>query len=62
MDEALKLFEKSNIGYTELNVSCAFHSKIVEPANIELSKFLDNITFNVHRIPITANVTENFSS
>ena len=60
VNEALKLFENSNIGYTELNVSCAFHSKIVEPANIELSKFLDNITFNEPKIPITANVTGEF--
>ncbi|SES74219.1 [Acyl-carrier-protein] S-malonyltransferase [Oceanobacillus limi] len=40
-----------------LNVSGPFHSRLMEPANEEFAKYLDEVSINDARLPVTANVT-----
>lgn len=40
-----------------LNVSAAFHSRFMQPAQAEFARFLEQCTFAAPRIPVIANVT-----
>ncbi|MCH8906407.1 MAG: acyltransferase domain-containing protein, partial [Candidatus Heimdallarchaeota archaeon] len=60
VENAIKEFESRGITAIKLSVSAAFHTEIVEPANVPLSEWLDGIMFHRAKIPITSNVTGEF--
>ncbi|MDH5403301.1 MAG: acyltransferase domain-containing protein, partial [Candidatus Heimdallarchaeota archaeon] len=60
VENAIELFKTKGMNVIPLSVSAAFHTKIVEPAGKPLSEFLDSITFNKPKIPISSNVTGEF--
>ena len=57
IDEAVKVFKKKGMNPVILNVSAAFHSKIVAPAAKKLAEFLQKIEFKVPKIKVLSNVT-----
>ena len=58
--QAMSIFESRGFSATALATSHAFHSKIVEPANEPLRRFLETLEINWPKIPITANVDGDF--
>ena len=58
INEAVKAFKKKKMNPIILNVSSAFHSKIVSPAAKQLAEFLRSIKFNSPpKIKVFSNVT-----
>ena len=58
-----ELFLKNNImKYVILNVSAAFHSKLMIEAQKELSKFIDQLNFNTNKINIISNYNAEVSN
>ncbi|MDO5976694.1 ACP S-malonyltransferase [Flavivirga jejuensis] len=55
---AQPFFEKAGCDlYLTLNVSGAFHSRLMENSKIEFENYLNNFSFNKPKIPIISNVT-----
>jgi trans-AT polyketide synthase/acyltransferase/oxidoreductase domain-containing protein len=56
--KAQSAFEKAGAKlYVPLNVSGAFHSRYMKPAQEEFEKFIEQFTFNQPKIPVIANFT-----
>ena len=60
IDDAIKMFTDMGIQAVQIPVSHAFHSAIVRPAMPQYRAFLDTLTFNAPKMPITTNVTAEF--
>ena len=60
VDDAIKMFTDMGIQAVQIPVSHAFHSEIVRPAMPQYRAFLDTLTFNAPKLPITTNVTAEF--
>ena len=56
IDQAKKVVEDLGARYVYLNVSAAFHSRLMQPAQDEFSSFLQDVTFGELNIPVIANV------
>ncbi|CAH9066896.1 Polyketide biosynthesis protein BaeE [Pseudoalteromonas holothuriae] len=54
---AAKLFENAGARYIPLNVSAAFHSKLMDPVTEEFVQFLNQFTYSPLKVPVIANVT-----
>ncbi|MBB4952063.1 trans-AT polyketide synthase/acyltransferase/oxidoreductase domain-containing protein [Agrobacterium vitis] len=54
---AQPVFEAAGARYVKLNVSAAFHSRYMRPAQEEFSRFLAQFQFSAPRFPVIANVT-----
>ena len=58
IEKAIKLFKNNNIRkLIRLNVSGAFHSPLMEEANLSLNKVINSVNFNNTEIPIYQNVS-----
>ncbi len=57
-----KLLKISDIIYQKLNVSHAFHSRLMEPIKDHFIDMLSNISFNTPNIPIISNLTGDWLS
>ncbi|MHA1828056.1 MAG: SDR family NAD(P)-dependent oxidoreductase [Candidatus Heimdallarchaeaceae archaeon] len=55
--QLIELANKEKIVARELNVSTAFHSRIVKSVEGEMKRILDKLTFNPPKIPVYCNVT-----
>ena len=60
IDDAIKMFTDMGIQAVQIPVSHAFHSEIVRPAMPKYRAFLDTLTVNAPKMPITTNVTAEF--
>ena len=63
LDKSIEIFKSNNIRkIIKLNVSGAFHSPLMEQANVSLNKAINSVNFNDTKIPIYQNVSpiENF--
>ncbi len=60
VQEAIKVFTEKKIKAIKLNVSAAFHTKIVAPAAETLAEYLRTITFSRPKIPVSSNVLGDF--
>lgn len=60
--KVMNLFEGKGIMTTQLSVSQAFHSKLVEPVVNDFKTVLSQVEFGVPKIPIVSNVTGEFVS
>ncbi|MER6910053.1 ACP S-malonyltransferase [Streptomyces sp. NPDC000594] len=54
---AKPLFESGKHLFAPLNTSGAFHSRYMEPARREFSRFLEGVTFSPPKVPVISNVT-----
>ncbi|MBL4763640.1 MAG: ACP S-malonyltransferase [Gammaproteobacteria bacterium] len=54
---AAKLFESAGARYIPLNVSAAFHSKLMDPITDEFARFLSQFKYSPLKVPVIANVT-----
>ncbi|MCX2924135.1 ACP S-malonyltransferase [Streptomyces sp. NEAU-W12] len=54
---AKPLFQSGKHLFAPLNTSGAFHSRYMEPARQEFSRFLDTVTFSPQKVPVISNVT-----
>lgn len=50
-------FARRNLRFVPLNVSAAFHSRHMQPAQAEFARFLEGFAFAPPTIPVIANVT-----
>ncbi|MBI3550747.1 MAG: SDR family NAD(P)-dependent oxidoreductase [Elusimicrobia bacterium] len=57
VEAAIKKFGTLGIQAQEIRVSHAFHSKIVEPAQVPYAKFLDRLPIRAPKIPVLSNVS-----
>ena len=57
IESAVALLRKHGIRTRELNVSCAFHSQLMEPAQEELAGLLAEVSFTSPRFDVYSNVT-----
>ena len=58
LDKAIELFKNNNIKkIIKLNVSGAFHSPLMEEANLSLKKVINSVNFGDTEIPIYQNVS-----
>ncbi len=57
IEQVIKLCEKQGIRAIRLNVSTAFHSRIVQEAEKEMAKTLEELTFKKSKIPVYSNTT-----
>lgn len=61
IDQAVELANQSGAKkVVELNVSSAFHSKLMEPAKKKLAEYINTLEFKSPQIPIIANSTADF--
>ncbi|MCG3219547.1 MAG: type I polyketide synthase, partial [Candidatus Heimdallarchaeota archaeon] len=60
IEEAIKLFDDEGVQSVKLNVSAAFHSKLVADASQALQEKLDRISFRKPKIPVLSNVTGDY--
>ncbi len=60
VEAAIKKFGTHGIQAQEIRVSHAFHSKIVEPAQVPYRKFLERMPLKKPTIPILSNVTADY--
>lgn len=54
---AADVFAQRNLRYVMLNVSAAFHSRHMQPAQAEFAQFLQQFTFDAPAIAVIANAT-----
>ncbi|MFE4053270.1 ACP S-malonyltransferase [Streptomyces sp. YIM B13518] len=54
---AKPLFQSGNHLFAPLNTSGAFHSRYMEPARREFTRFLETVTFSPQKVPVISNVT-----
>ncbi|MFI1761424.1 ACP S-malonyltransferase [Streptomyces sp. NPDC020800] len=54
---AKPLFQSGNHLFAPLNTSGAFHSRYMEPARLEFTRFLETVTFSPQKVPVISNVT-----
>ncbi|MHA2269288.1 MAG: SDR family NAD(P)-dependent oxidoreductase, partial [Promethearchaeota archaeon] len=57
VESVVSVFSEKGTRAIKLNVSTAFHSKYVAPAEEKLKIFLESIEFNTPQIPVFSNVT-----
>ncbi len=58
LDKAIEIFKNNNIKkIIKLNVSGAFHSPLMNQANLSLNKVINSVNFNDTKIPIYQNVS-----
>ena len=58
LDKSIKLFKNNNIKkIIKLNVSGAFHSPLMEEANLSLKKVINSVNFSDTTVPIYQNVS-----
>lgn len=57
IEQSIGLFEKAGAKVFPLNVSGAFHSPLMLPAQNEFANFIKNFTFSTPTIPVIANIT-----
>ncbi|MCG3219106.1 MAG: acyltransferase domain-containing protein, partial [Candidatus Heimdallarchaeota archaeon] len=60
IEEAIQLFDDAGVQSVKLNVSAAFHSKLVADASQTLQEKLDQIDFRKPKIPVLSNVTGDY--
>ncbi len=60
VDDAVALFTSMGIQSVLVPVSHAFHSAIVRPASAVYREFLNGLTINAPKLPITSNVSADF--
>ena len=60
VDDAVALFTSMGIQSVLVPVSHAFHSAIVRPASTVYREFLNGLTINAPKLPITSNVSADF--
>ncbi|MGN0023022.1 MAG: beta-ketoacyl synthase N-terminal-like domain-containing protein, partial [Elusimicrobiaceae bacterium] len=60
VDDAVALFTSMGIQSVLVPVSHAFHSAIVRPASSVYREFLNGLTINAPKLPITSNVSADF--
>ncbi|MHA1910309.1 MAG: beta-ketoacyl synthase N-terminal-like domain-containing protein, partial [Candidatus Kariarchaeaceae archaeon] len=60
IEEAIKLFDDAGVQSVKLNVSAAFHSKLVADASQILQEKLAQIDFRKPKIPVLSNVTGDY--
>lgn len=57
LNELTVLLAKQDIGSQLLNVSCAFHSPLMQPMLAEFKQVLDKLTMHENTLPIVSNIT-----
>ncbi|NVD98023.1 ACP S-malonyltransferase [Massilia sp. BJB1822] len=51
------IFASQNLRYVTLNVSAAFHSRYMQPAQAEFARFLSEFSFTAPTVPVIANAS-----
>ncbi|UMR29379.1 ACP S-malonyltransferase [Massilia sp. MB5] len=54
---AEQIFASQNLRYVTLNVSAAFHSRYMQPAQAEFARFLSEFSFTAPTVPVIANAS-----
>ncbi|WP_256080284.1 ACP S-malonyltransferase [Massilia sp. YIM B04103] len=54
---AEQIFANQNLRYVTLNVSAAFHSRYMQPAQAEFARFLSEFSFAAPTVPVIANAS-----
>lgn len=62
IEHAISLFKSSGIKAVKLNVSAAFHSKLIQAAEKPMQDALNQTIINKPQIPVISNVTANFTN
>ena len=61
LNQFLAVLEKNQIRFQRLNVSHAFHSKLMKPAMEAFARAIESVHFEAPKIPIVSNVTGDFA-